>query len=123
MQENDELKSLVAQKRATDDSKVAELAASGVKPIKIQYADGGQHPSFNHVTMVSRPEALDKGPVEIVLDDKGRPATAVAVAAAKASRPASLAASGLTASGLTAPVAPNPVAVAANAPQPSTTTA
>jgi len=123
LQENDELKSLVAQKRATDDSKVAELAASGVKPIKIQYADGGQHPSFNHVTMVSRPEALDKGPVEIVLDDKGRPATAVAVAAAKASRPASLAASGLTASGLTAPVAPNPVAVAANAPQPSTTTA
>jgi murein L,D-transpeptidase YafK len=103
LQENDELKSLVAQKRATDDSKVAELAASGVKPIKIRYADGGQHPSFNHVTMVSRPEALDKGPVEIVLDDKGRPATA--------------------APGLTAPVAVNPGAVAANAPQPSTTTA
>jgi hypothetical protein len=118
LQENDELKSLVAQKRATDDSKVAELAASGVKPIKIRYADGGQHPSFNHVTMVSRPEALDKGPVEIVLDDKGRPATAVAVAAAKASQPASLAAPGLT-----APVAVNPGAVAANAPQPSTTTA
>lgn len=116
LQENENLNALVAQKRADDDAKVAELAASGVKPIKILYADGGQHPSFNHVTMVSRPEALVKGPVEIVLDDKGRPATAVAVAAAKASRPASLAASGLT-----APVAANPVA--ASPPQPSTTTA
>lgn len=114
LQEDDNLKGLVAQKRAADDSKVAELAASGVKPIKIQYADGGQHPSFNHVTLVSRPEALDKGPVEIVLDDKGRPAaTAVAVAARNA-RP-----------GVGAPApASSPAAVASSAPQqPSTTTA
>jgi len=41
--------------------------------VKLQYADGGQHASFAHVTMVSRPEALERGPVEIALDDKGRP--------------------------------------------------
>ena len=90
LQEDSDLKNLVAQKRAVDDSKVAELVASGVKPVKIQYADGGQHPSFTHVTMVSRPEALEKGPVEIALDEKGRPlaATAVRVATARAATPA-----------------------------------
>lgn len=117
LQEDDNLKTLVAKKRSADDSRVAELAAGGVKPIKIQYADGGQHPSFNHVTMVSRPEALDKGPVEIVLDDKGRPATATAVrvAAARAAAPAA----GSTAA--STPVAPGPVASRSAASAASTT--
>ena len=119
LQEDSDLKNLVAQKRATDDAKVAELAASGVKPIKIQYADGGQHPSFTHVMMVSRPDALEKGPVEIALDDKGRPlpATAVRVAAARAATPApASAAAAASASATSISRAQQPTAATAYAP-------
>jgi murein L,D-transpeptidase YafK len=119
LQEDSDLKNLVAQKRATDDAKVAELAASGVKPIKIQYADGGQHPSFTHVMMVSRPDALEKGPVEIALDDKGRPlpATAVRVAAARAATPApASAAATASASATSISRAQQPTAATAYAP-------
>lgn len=70
--EDPEIKSLVAEKEATDNAKVAELVAKGMKPIRMMYADGGQHPDFAHVDEVSRPEALEKGPVEVALDDKGR---------------------------------------------------
>ena len=63
--EDPEIKSLVAEKESADSAKVAELIAKGMKPVKIMYADGGQHPDFAHVDEVSRPEALEKGPVEI----------------------------------------------------------
>ncbi|MBK9081518.1 MAG: murein L,D-transpeptidase [Rhizobiales bacterium] len=78
----------VAAKERRDSEKVAELVAQGVKPIKVVYADGGQHPSFRHVGDVSRPDALAQGPTEIVLEDKGKPAkpAAVQVAAAKAAK-------------------------------------
>ncbi len=80
----------VAEKQKQDDAKVADLVASGVKPVRIIYADGGQHPEFSYkVNELSRPEAIEQGPREIVLDDKGRPLTPVAVqvAAARASKP------------------------------------
>lgn len=64
---------LVAQKEKADESRVAELVASGVQPVKIVYSDGGQHPSMASVMEVSRPDALAQGPVEIALDGKGRP--------------------------------------------------
>lgn len=65
-----QIEALVAEKAAKDDAKVAELASSGVKPVRIVYQDGGQHPDFHaRVAEVSRPEAL-AAPVEVVLEEK-----------------------------------------------------
>jgi murein L,D-transpeptidase YafK len=84
LQEDQQLKSVVARKDHDDQQKVAELVGKGVKPIKIVYADGGQHPDFQHVERVSRPDALARGPVEIELDDKGAPVPSIVkIAAAK----------------------------------------
>jgi len=58
-------------KQAKDDAKIAELAASGVKPIRLVYQDGGQHPRSRAVAEVSRPEALAP-PTEIVLETARR---------------------------------------------------
>ncbi|MGA8170446.1 MAG: murein L,D-transpeptidase family protein [Methylocystis sp.] len=78
-----EIAALVAEKQAKDDAKIAELAASGVKPIRLVYQDGGQHPAFTaRVADVSRPEALVP-PTEVVLEEraiKGKAATRVASA-------------------------------------------
>ena len=57
------------RRRQKDDAKVAELVASGVKPIRLVYADGGQNPVFAGYKDVSDPDALATGPQEIVLDD------------------------------------------------------
>jgi murein L,D-transpeptidase YafK len=82
----------VAQKKAEDDQKVAELVGKGMPAVKVVYEDGGQHASF-HDTMVataggetgsafafldtrpkrnlgdvSRPEALAAGPREIPIE-------------------------------------------------------
>ncbi|MGE3646406.1 MAG: L,D-transpeptidase family protein [Beijerinckiaceae bacterium] len=70
---NENLIAAVQHKHNSDMSKVAALVKKGVRPVKIVYADGGQHQSFKHVLEVSRPGALAKGPVEIALDDHGRP--------------------------------------------------
>lgn len=63
----------VKRKDQQDQTKVAALVAKGVHPIRMVYADGGQHKAFTHISMVSRPEALARGPVEIALDSRGRP--------------------------------------------------
>ena len=89
METDQQLAALVAQKQKQDEAKVAELVASGVKPVRLVYADGGQHPEFAmKINELSRPEALEQGPREIVIDDKGRPVAPVAVqlAAAKSAR-------------------------------------
>jgi murein L,D-transpeptidase YafK len=99
MQVEPELKSLVAAKQHKDAVQVAELVAKGVKPIKIVYADGGQHPDFaNRVAELSRPEAIAKGPTEVPLDEKGKPIPlAVQMAsAAKASKAAPTADKGVS---------------------------
>ena len=85
LQEDQQLTALVAEKRKQDDAKVAELVASGVQPVRMIYADGGQHPEFAmKINDLSRPEALEKGPREIIVDEKGRPVpAAVQLAAAK----------------------------------------
>lgn len=83
LRQDEQIASLIAEKRKRDEAKVAELVASGVRPVKLKFQDGGQHPSFAHVEWVSRPEALAQGPVEIPLDV--RPASpAVRVASARA---------------------------------------
>ena len=84
LREDDGLKSAIAAKERDDQAKVAELVAKGVQPVKIVYADGGQHPQFESVQWVSRPEALAQRPVEIPLDEKGQPVPSIVrVAAAK----------------------------------------
>jgi murein L,D-transpeptidase YafK len=102
----------VAEKESDDEAKVAELAASGVKPIHLVYADGGQNPAFTGYKDVSDPEALASGPQEIVLGDRAKPVSAavkVAVADADKKRVAS--------------VAPAPVEAAAPAEPPTTNVA
>ena len=88
--EDPSIRTLVAEKEASDSTRVAELVAKGVKPVRVVYADGGQNPEFANVDEVSRPEALAAGPVEIALDDKGKPKkAAVATLAGKSgSKPA-----------------------------------
>ena len=85
LQEDQQLTALVAEKRKQDEARVAELVASGVQPVRMVYADGGQHPEFAmKINDLSRPEALEKGPREIIVDEKGRPVpAAVQLAAAK----------------------------------------
>lgn len=89
LQQDEQIASLVAQKRATEQTKVAELISKGVRPVRLKFADGGQHPSFAHVTHVSRPEALAQGVVEVALDEPKTPVSpAVRVATARASQEA-----------------------------------
>ena len=81
----------VADKRRQDEQKVAELVSKGTPAVKVVYADGGQHASFQtamvaagggesegsfailnarpsrNLGTVSRPEALAEGPKEIAI--------------------------------------------------------
>ena len=70
LKHNPEIALAVAEKADKDNAKVAELAQSGVAPVRVVYQDGGQHPSFaSRIADVSRPEAIAP-PVEIAMDDK-----------------------------------------------------
>ncbi|CAN2534039.1 hypothetical+protein [Methylocapsa aurea] len=70
LKRNAEIEAQVARKAAVDDARVAELAAAGVRPVRVVYQDGGQHPDFYaRVAEVSRPETL-VAPIEIALDEK-----------------------------------------------------
>lgn len=70
LKQDSEIAQAVAEKSARDDAKIAELVQSGVKPVRVVYQDGGQHPSFaSRVSEVSRPETIVP-PTEIALDDK-----------------------------------------------------
>ena len=81
------VEALVAEKEGKDETKVAELVATGVKPIHLVYADGGQNPAFTGYKDVSDPEALASGPQEIVLNDRAKPVSAaVRVAVADADK-------------------------------------
>jgi murein L,D-transpeptidase YafK len=96
----------VAQKRAADEQKVADLVARGIPAIKLVYDDGGGHQSFRQAMVqtagsdagnfpildarprnlgqVSRPEALANGPREVLVEPgKPKPSTALAYAAAE----------------------------------------
>ncbi|WP_262267487.1 L,D-transpeptidase family protein [Microvirga yunnanensis] len=97
----------VAQKRQTDDQQVTALTANGMQPVKLVYADGGQHESFRQALYgnagqggslavdtnarkrlgdISRPEALAAGPQEVVLTASGKPAQGASAPAAYASQ-------------------------------------
>ena len=83
--QDQELLREVAAKETRDDAAVAELVSKGVKPVRVLYADGGQHPDFARlIADVSRPDALAQGPVEIALgEDKVKKPEVVQMAAAK----------------------------------------
>jgi murein L,D-transpeptidase YafK len=112
LKRDESVEALVAEKVEKDDAKVVELAASGVKPIHLVYADGGQNPVFIGYKDTSDPDALAGGPQEIVLNDRAKPAPAVvkvAVADADKKRAPSVAPAPVEAS---AQPAPTTVAVA-----------
>jgi murein L,D-transpeptidase YafK len=109
---DDNVEAQVAEKAEKDEAKVADLAASGVKPIRLVYADGGQNPVFVGYKDTSDPEALATGPQEIVLSDRTRPTpAAVKIAAADAEKRRA------------ASVAPAPVEAAVAQPPPATVAA
>ena len=70
LKRDETVEALVAEKASKDDAKVAELVASGVKPVRLVYADGGQNPVFAGYKDESDPDALATGPKEIVLNDR-----------------------------------------------------
>ncbi|HTJ03525.1 MAG TPA: murein L,D-transpeptidase family protein [Methylovirgula sp.] len=78
----------VNAKEAKDNAQVAQLVASGVRPVHTKYADGGQNEHFAHAQLddVSRPDALTAGPVDMPLDQGKRykAPTAKQLAAAEA---------------------------------------
>ncbi|MDF2118263.1 murein L,D-transpeptidase [Roseiarcaceae bacterium H3SJ34-1] len=92
MSEDAETKALVSQRQKDEDAKVAELVASGVKPVKVVYSDGGQNPMFANVTRTSRPEALAAAPVEIAMEEKVKPGSRAAGKAGKTTAVANLSA-------------------------------
>ncbi len=79
LQRDESIEVAVAEKEANDDARVAELIASGVKPIRTVYADGGQNVFFADHKDASDPDALVSGAREIVLEDH---ATSVSAATA-----------------------------------------
>ena len=94
LKRDENVEALVAEKEEKDETKVAELVATGVKPIHLVYADGGQNPVFVGYKDTSDPDALASGPQEIVLNDRVKSAPAVvkvAVADADKKRAASVA--------------------------------
>ncbi len=109
LKRDESVEAQVAEKENKDEIKVAELAASGVKPVRLVYADGGQNPVFTGYKDVSDPEALASGPQEIVLSDRKPVAAAVKVAVADADKKRS--------------VAPAPVDASASQPAPTTVVA
>lgn len=122
LKQDAEIASLVRDKQHQDEQKIAELTASGVKAVRLLYADGGQHPDFfSKMPEVSRPDALAQAPVEIDLSDpKLAKSPALQVAAAKAGNKASAASSTVTAyapaqtASIPASSVPSPSAVEAN---------
>ena len=101
LKRDQDVEALVAEKEDKDETKVAELVATGVKPIHLVYADGGQNPVFTGYKDVSDPEALASGPQEIVLGDRAKPVPAavkIAVADADKKRIATVASAPVEAS-------------------------
>ncbi len=100
---DEEARSLVAAKAAQDEARVAALAGE-IRPVRLVYQDGGQHPEFYaRVAEVSRPEAITP-PAEIAREEKlGR---AVGKSAAKQAAKAPVVAAAAAKAGSGAKAAP-----------------
>ena len=99
LEQEESLKQMVAEKNHREQQKVAELVAKGTPAVKVVYADGGQHPSFRHIMRVSRPDAVNRDPVEIAIDESGKPAKTPVMVAGKTDAAAPVAAAPMPASG------------------------
>jgi murein L,D-transpeptidase YafK len=125
LKRDDDVEALVTEKEQKDDAKVTELVASGVKPIRLVYADGGQNAVFAGYKDESDPDALATPPQEIVLNDPKPAPAAVRIAVADAAKrhAASVAPQPVEAQAAepAAPAQPTPTAVALASPpsQPS----
>jgi murein L,D-transpeptidase YafK len=86
LKRDEAVEAMVAEKAEKDEAKVAELVASGLKPIRLVYADGGQNAAFAGYKDSSDPDALATGPQEIVLSDPKPTPTAVKIAVADAAK-------------------------------------
>jgi murein L,D-transpeptidase YafK len=86
LQRDDDVEGLVAEKEQKDDAKFAELVASGVRPIRLVYADGGQNAVFAGYKDESDPDALATPPQEIVLSDPKPAPAAVKISVAEAAK-------------------------------------
>ena len=85
LKQDAQIKEMVAEKQRNDDDKIAALVAKGVQPVRLVYADGGQHPSFaSRFADVSRPDAIAQAPTEIALEEPKAKSNVVRVAMAKA---------------------------------------
>jgi murein L,D-transpeptidase YafK len=115
---DDNVEALVAEKEQKDDAKVADLVASGVKPIRLVYADGGQNAVFAGYKDESDPDALATGPQEIALSDSKPTPAAVKIAAADAAKrhPASVSPGQVEVSAAEPAAAAHPAATAAQTP-------
>lgn len=70
LQEAPEVAALVSEKQREDDQQVAQLINSGVRPVRLVYQDGGQHPDFTpRLADASRSDALVAGPLEVPMDE------------------------------------------------------
>ena len=110
LQKDEEVESLVAEKEAKDDAKVADLIAKGQRPIRTVYADGGQNPVFANYPDTSDPDALVGSPQEVALDDPGKAPAVVTVAASDAAKARTETKAAKTAVVETAAAAAEPVA-------------
>jgi murein L,D-transpeptidase YafK len=122
LKQDEALAKALAGKQAQDDAVVADLVAKGVKPIRTVYDDGGQNPEFASRNLdVSRPEAIARGPIDIVLGENGKPLASPAAAAS--TKPADKTPDGKTIAVMTAKANPPgsgvaPATASALAPQP-----
>jgi murein L,D-transpeptidase YafK len=126
LEQEENLRNMVAEKNRREQQQVAELVSKGMPAVKVVYADGGQHPSFNHVRVVSRPEAIETGPTEVHIDANGKPVKTPVQVAAKpgASSPSGVAAAPRAAAASTAvartATTPAPAVAAMPVTQPAT---
>src|SRR5271155_5752253 len=113
LKRDESVEALVAEKAERDNDKVAELVASGVRPIRLVYADGGQNAVFAGYKDESDPDALATAPQEIVLSNPKPAPAAVKIAVADAAkRNASSVAPAPLEAAAAQPAAPTPPAVA-----------
>ncbi|MCI0735741.1 MAG: murein L,D-transpeptidase [Beijerinckiaceae bacterium] len=118
LKHNDDVHNEVAASRTRDETKIAELAARGVRAVRTVYADGGQHPDMApQARFASRPEALAQGPADVTIDESKQKKTKLAAAAKPGAKqnapkpPATAAAPGAKPA--------EPVTVAATSPEPA----
>ena len=113
---DENVEALVAEKEQNDNAKVADLVASGVKPIRLVYADGGQNAVFAGYKDFERPGRARRLARRRSSSSDSKPApAAVKIAAAEAAkrRVASAAPPAVdAASGRAWPRPPRPPAVA-----------